>query len=98
MKRSLFGKVEGMRKGFEGAQDFDFILRLSELVENVIHIPKVLYHWRVLPGSTALSGNEKPASFEAGERAVREALVRRHINARVVHPSWAKKQAVVFLT
>ena len=52
-------------------------------------MPQVLYHWRVVPGSTALSGHCKPASFEAGRRAVEEAFQRRGLACRVEHPAWA---------
>ncbi len=49
-------------------------------------MPEILYHWRVVPGSTALSGHCKPASFEAGRRAVEEAFHRRGLACRVEHP------------
>ena len=55
------------------------------------HIPKVLYHWRVLPGSTALSGSAKPESFNAGMRAVQDALDRRGVQAKAYQPDWAAK-------
>ena len=46
-------QVGGINKEYDGAQDYDFILRCTELADNVIHIPKVLYHWRVHERSTA---------------------------------------------
>ncbi len=88
-RRSLFQDVGGMRIGFEGSQDYDFALRASEKARRIGHIPKVLYHWRVLPNSTASSGRAKPASFEAGRRAVQEALDRRGAKAEARQPDWA---------
>ena len=91
VRRSLYERVGGMRVGFEGSQDYDFALRVSELARAIAHIPQVLYHWRVLPGSTAASGAAKPESFEAGRRAVAEALARRGIRAEAFQPAWAAK-------
>jgi len=91
VRRDLFGKLGGMRVGFEGSQDYDFALRACEHARAVAHIPQVLYHWRVLPGSTAASGAAKPESFEAGRRAVAEALQRRGCAAKALQPEWAIK-------
>ncbi len=76
-KRSLFERVGGFRVGFEGSQDFDLALRLSEHARAIRHIPRVLYHWRAVPGSTATSGDAKPDAFDRGRRAVQEAFDRR---------------------
>lgn len=89
VRRTLFHAVGAMRTGFEGAQDYDLALRVAERTSAVGHIPKVLYHWRALPGSTATSGAAKPASLEAGRRAVAEAFERRGIVARVTQPEFA---------
>ncbi|MHB1556915.1 MAG: glycosyltransferase [Isosphaeraceae bacterium] len=89
VRRELYHQAGGMRVGFEGSQDHDFWLRASELAQAVGHVPQVLYHWRVLPGSTALSGHCKPESFEAGRRAVEQAFHRRGVRCRVEHPEWA---------
>jgi len=89
VRADLYRRVGGMRLGFEGSQDHDFWLRASERARRIEHIPQVLYHWRVLPGSTAASGHEKPHSFEAGRRAVEEAFHRRGVPCRVEQPSWA---------
>ncbi|MDP9132939.1 MAG: glycosyltransferase, partial [Nitrospirota bacterium] len=91
VRRTLFESVGGMRVGFEGAQDYDLALRVAERTSAFGHIPRVLYHWRALPGSTASSGAAKPASLEAGRRAVAEAFERRGIAARVTQPDFAVK-------
>ncbi|MEI2298687.1 glycosyltransferase [Ensifer sp. MJa1] len=71
-------QVGGWRRGFEGSQDYDLNLRIVETIDpnNIIHIPKVLYHWRATRGSTALSGNEKSYAQEAARRALRDHLRR----------------------
>lgn len=94
VRRSLFTKIGGIRIGFEGSQDYDFALRATEHARHVGHIPLVLYHWRATIGSTAQSGDAKPESHTAGLRAIQEALERRHIDANVLHPSWAKKDGL----
>lgn len=91
VRRALFESIGGMRVGFEGAQDYDLALRVAERTSAFGHIPRVLYHWRALPGSTATSGAAKPASLEAGRRAVAEAFERRGIPARVTQPEFAAK-------
>jgi GT2 family glycosyltransferase/glycosyltransferase involved in cell wall biosynthesis len=85
----LYRELGGLRVGFEGSQDHDFWLRAGERARHVGHVAQVLYHWRVLPGSTASSGNCKPASFEAGRRAVEEAFARRGVPCEVRRPDWA---------
>jgi len=94
VRRELYTRVGGMRLGFEGSQDYDFALRATEQARAIVHVPQMLYHWRVLPGSTAASGAAKPHSFEAGRRAVQEALDRRAIAGTARQPEWARKAAV----
>lgn len=94
VRASLFRELGGFRKAFDGSQDYDFALRASERARHVGHIPRVLYHWRICAGSTASSGSAKPASFEAGRRAVQEALDRRGLEAEAYQPDWAKKCGV----
>jgi GT2 family glycosyltransferase len=94
VRRELFLELGGFRKAFDGSQDYDFALRAVERARHVGHVPRILYHWRAAPGSTAVSGDAKPASFEAGRRAVEEALDRRGITGQVVHPDWAVEARV----
>ncbi|MBE7217323.1 MAG: glycosyltransferase family 2 protein, partial [Caulobacteraceae bacterium] len=70
--------VGGWRKGFEGSQDYDLNLRTLERLDprEVRHIPRVLYHWRAIAGSTALAVGEKNYAVEAGLRALSEHLER----------------------
>ncbi len=89
VRRSLFERVGGFRVGFEGSQDHDLALRVTEQAREVGHVPRVLYHWRATEGSTAVSGDSKPYSFDAGIRAVEDALARRGVPASVERPDWA---------
>lgn len=73
------------RSGFDGAQDYDFILRCTETAERIHHIPRVLYHWRIHSASTAGSGGAaKPYTHEAGRRALDAHVKRMRIAGRVV--------------
>lgn len=89
VRKDLYQAVGGTRIGYEGSQDYDLALRVTEKARHIGHIPKVLYHWRVLPGSTASSGNDKAYSFTAGIKAVQDALDRRGISATATQPEWA---------
>ena len=68
--------VGGFRTGFDGSQDWDLFLRLTQGLDpiSIVHIPHVLYHWRAAEGSTAKSGGAKPYALEAGARAVADHL------------------------
>jgi glycosyltransferase involved in cell wall biosynthesis len=76
---NLLRRVGGFREGFEGSQDHDLVLRCSEQLrrEQIVHIPRILYHWRVHPKSTASDAKAKPYSVQATERAITEHLHRR---------------------
>ena len=81
MRRDL-ARAE-FRSEFDGAQDYDLLLRISEKTDRIRHIPRVLYHWRRTAESTAHNIRRKPGALEAGRRALEEHLVRRQENARV---------------
>jgi glycosyltransferase involved in cell wall biosynthesis len=82
-RRELIEDIGGFRVGFEGAQDYDLALRCTEIVElnQIYHIPKVLYHWRVHEESTSSGGEAKPYAMLAGERALNDHFSRTGINA-----------------
>ncbi|HEY5026287.1 MAG TPA: glycosyltransferase [Acidimicrobiales bacterium] len=84
-RRDLVTEAGGYREGYEGSQDWDLTLRVSELVtpEQVVHIPHVLYHWRAHAGSTASGLAAKPYAVDAGRRAVADHLARTGRPARV---------------
>jgi GT2 family glycosyltransferase len=82
-RRSLLRDIGGFRPGFDGSQDHDLLLRFTERARRIAHIPKVLYHWRKAPGSVAAFSEAKPLAYEAGRRAIEEAVRRRGGEARV---------------
>ncbi len=98
MRRQVFNHIGGLRAGYEGSQDYDLALRITETTDRIAHLPQVLYHWRVLPGSTAASGDAKPESFAAGRRAVQDALERRAVQAKALQPDWAVQAACGIFT
>lgn len=86
IEAGLIRKVGGFRTGYEGAQDYDLLLRcVSEVRSNteILHIPKILYHWRALDGSTALSVNQKSYAHGAGEAALADYVKRNQIDGVV---------------
>jgi GT2 family glycosyltransferase len=82
-RRSLVESVGRFREGYEGSQDYDLALRVTEKTDKVIHIPRILYHWRKMPGSAAASTEAKPYAYDAGRRALQDALARRGVAGEV---------------
>lgn len=70
----LLKKVGPLRKKYDGAQDFDFTLRATHQAKQVVHIPKVLYHWRICEGSTAKDFAVKQYAIDAGKNAIKDFL------------------------
>lgn len=85
LKKSIVDKVNGLRVGYEGSQDFDLLLRCLEYIDykEIGRIQKVLYHWRAIKGSTAYGTEEKGYSHKAGLKAVRDYFHKRDINISV---------------
>ncbi|HEX3946530.1 MAG TPA: glycosyltransferase, partial [Acidimicrobiales bacterium] len=83
VRRELVDEAGGFREGYEGSQDWDLLLRVTERLApgQVVHVPHILYHWRTHLGSTASSLGAKPYAAGAGWRAVRDHLERRAIDA-----------------
>lgn len=76
VRKEILTKVHGFCKEYEGAQDYDFILRCTECARKVAHIPKPLYHWRTHKDSTAENPESKLYAYESGKRAIEAHLVR----------------------
>ena len=77
-RKKLLEEIGGFREGFEGSQDYDLVLRLSEKTDNIFHIPKVLYHWRIHQGSVACGNPHiKHYAYQNALKAIKEALKRR---------------------
>ena len=82
-KKELMEKLGGFRSKYDGAQDYDIILRMSEETDKIVHISKILYHWRVHKDSTARVPEAKPYTVEAGKRALEDHFERLGLEAIV---------------
>lgn len=82
-RRDVLEKVERFRLGYDGSQDYDLVLRVTELTDRIGHIPLPLYSWRKVPGSAAAQLSFKDYAYDAGRRALSDALRRRGYSGRV---------------
>lgn len=87
-KRSLYETVGGCDSTYDGAQDLDLFLKLSERADRVVHIPEILYHWRASEKSTSINHQQKHYADGAGRNCVAAALARRGINGEVLGCEW----------
>jgi GT2 family glycosyltransferase len=73
-RKTLIDEIKGFRTGVEGSQDYDLLLRALKACDSkgVVHIPKVLYHWRAIAGSTALEEGEKSYTTDSGKKALED--------------------------
>ncbi|GAA1922891.1 glycosyltransferase family 2 protein [Nocardioides hwasunensis] len=83
MRTEVVRRVGGFREGYDGSQDHDLALRVSEVARRVVHIPEVLYHWRAVAGSASADINAKPYATIAGAKAVQDHLDRLGLAAEV---------------
>ena len=83
VRRSLADRVGGFRREYDGAQDWDFILRCCEQTKRIEHIPRILYHWRAHEESTAGNPESKRYAVEAGKRAVLDHFRRAGLEAEI---------------
>lgn len=91
IRRRVFEAAGRFRPGFEGSQDHDLLLRVTERTDRVEHVPEILYHWRSLPDSTATAAGVKTYVHTSGRRAVAEALARRGVAAELYVPPFAER-------
>ena len=83
LRKKIVDEIGGFRVGYEGSQDHDLFLRFTEVSDRVGHIPKVLYHWRMIPGSTAATIDSKSYALDRGKKCVEDALKRRKAKGEV---------------
>ena len=84
VRKSICDSLDRMfRPQFDGAQDYDFIFRCCEKARRIVHVPKVLYHWRAHPLSTAGNPESKEYAYESGRSAIEESYKRANIPAKV---------------
>ena len=84
VNKDVVTAVGPLKKGFDGAQDYEFILRVTDYTKNIVHIPKILYHWRIADGSTSGPIDNKLYADKAGRQALSEHAKRQKINAEVL--------------
>ncbi len=88
VKKQILDEAGYLDDGYDGAQDYDLVLRCVEKSKNICHVPKVLYHWRAHKDSTAENPESKRYAFEAGRRAVAAHLARLGVSAEVKTTKW----------
>jgi GT2 family glycosyltransferase len=84
IRTELAREVGGFRSGFDGSQDWDLVLRVTERARRIVHVPEVLYHWRVIPTSVLAGTEVKPYAYESARKALEEHAARVGIDAEVV--------------
>lgn len=84
-RKTVIDEIGGFRSEYDGAQDYDLVLRVVEKTENIYHIPKVLYSWRVIPTSTASNSDAKPWAYIAARKAL-ESMIERSS-----YPGWVEE-------
>lgn len=84
-KKELMEKLGGFNSKYDGSQDFDIVSRATFLTENIVHIPNILYNWRVHKDSTASGTSDvKPYAYEIAKSVIKDHLKRKNITAEVV--------------
>ncbi len=84
LRKSLIEELNGFRKEYDGSQDYDLFLRVVEKTDQIYHIEKVLYHWRQTADSTSAYLGSKGYAYEAGMKALQDALDRRNLKGQVL--------------
>jgi GT2 family glycosyltransferase len=94
----LVDEVGGFRSGVEGSQDYDLLLRCIARIDHtqIVHIPKVLYHWRMTQGSTALAPEEKSYTTDAGLRALRDLVIEERNGISIIQGSLPNTYRVTY--
>jgi GT2 family glycosyltransferase len=88
IRKEIIDEVGGFRKGFEGSQDYDLFLRVTDKTQKIFHIPKILYHWRTIDTSVAKDPDSKLYAFENGKKAITEHLERNKLHGKVENASF----------
>jgi O-antigen biosynthesis protein len=87
-RRKIIESIGGFREGFDGSQDYDLVLRFTEKTQMIKHVPRILYHWRKIPGSAAASVEAKPYAYESAKKALADAMKRRKIEGKITDGKW----------
>lgn len=81
IRKAVIEGIGGFRYGYDGSQDYDLFLRITEKLQTseIVHIPKILYHWRIIPESASSSTTAKPYAYVAAKSALADSMNRRSI-------------------
>lgn len=94
--RELYQKVGGFRKEFDGSQDYDMILRLTEKAKHIVHIPKVLYYWRAHAQSVAMNIHAKDYCIVSAKKALEEHLQRVGLKGKVENGAFLSSYRICY--
>lgn len=83
LRKSLVDQLGGFRGEYNGAQDYDLFLRVIDKTKRIVHISKILYHWRMTEGSTSAEGAHKNYAYLAGKKALEDYFKRNHKRVKV---------------
>jgi len=87
-RKNIIDKIGGFRDGYDGSQDYDLVLRLMDETDRIHHIPRIMYHWRAVPGSTAVSIDMKKYACVNAKKALSDHLRRNGIRGEVLDGLW----------
>ncbi len=87
-RKKIIDEIVSFRLGYDGSQDYDLVLRFVENTTRIDHIPKILYHWRMVLGSAANDVNAKPYAYLAGKKALTDYMQRNGILGEVLDGAW----------
>lgn len=82
-QKELLESLGGLKSEYDGSQDFDIVLRVSERTDKIYHIPKILYHWRDHEASTAENSDSKPYAYEIAKKVIKDHFKRSGINVEI---------------
>lgn len=94
IRKDLRQKTGYMDPEYDGAQDYDYILRCAEQAGHIVHIPKILYHWRMSPGSLATSVTNKPYAYESAKKLLLAHYARVGIDAEVQYTLYGSYRSI----
>ncbi len=87
-KKEILDEIGGFRKDFDGSQDYDLVLRVMDKTHSIHHIPKILYHWRMVPGSAASAAGAKNYAYVSAKKALTDYMKRNNIKGEVSDGFW----------
>jgi O-antigen biosynthesis protein len=98
IRKTLIDSVGGFHTGYDGSQDYDLFLRCTEKISpaTIAHIPKILYHWRIISGSAADHPEAKPYAITSAKKALDDALIRRELQGEAIDGLFSSSYRVCY--